>query len=121
MARLPPTEEAAIQHVYRAYHQVQNWLGVDKNLTNWGWTSNEQGLFPVTYLKDTAPQTLLKFVSCMCCKECNGRGRKVPENRAKCSGICCFSLSKSCQNITTIEIETPTAKNISSLLGMFSQ
>ncbi|GBP56330.1 hypothetical protein EVAR_28910_1 [Eumeta japonica] len=36
----PPTEEAAAQHAYRTYHQVQKWVGVDKDPINREWTSN---------------------------------------------------------------------------------
>ncbi|GBP62801.1 hypothetical protein EVAR_50630_1 [Eumeta japonica] len=61
-------EEATVQHAYRTYHQVQKWLGVDKNPTIWERTSNQQGFFSVTYVKDPAPQTLLQFISCKCRK-----------------------------------------------------
>uniref|UniRef100_A0A8D8RS01 Uncharacterized protein n=1 Tax=Cacopsylla melanoneura TaxID=428564 RepID=A0A8D8RS01_9HEMI len=73
LARLPPTEEAAAQHSYRTFHQVQKWLGVNLEPTNWGWKSSHQGLIPVMSTKEPAPLTLLKFLSCSCKKGCTGR------------------------------------------------
>ncbi|KAL4705586.1 hypothetical protein ACJJTC_004463 [Scirpophaga incertulas] len=37
-------EEAAAQHSYRTYHQVQQWLRVEKDPTEWGWTRSQEGL-----------------------------------------------------------------------------
>ncbi|KAJ8686012.1 hypothetical protein QAD02_021805 [Eretmocerus hayati] len=39
---LPPSKGAAAQHSYRVYHQLQTWLGLKKDATEWGWkpTSN---------------------------------------------------------------------------------
>ena len=34
---LPPTESAAVQHCFRVYHQLQQWLGNKKEATKWGW------------------------------------------------------------------------------------
>lgn len=64
LARLPPTEEAAAQHSYRTYHQVQQWLGVEKDPTEWGWTRSQEGLTAVASTKEPAPQTLLKLLLC---------------------------------------------------------
>lgn len=121
LARLPPTEEAAAQHAYRTYHQVQKWLGVDKDPTKWGWTSNQQELFPVACVKDPAPQTLLQFISCKCRKGCTGRGCTCQKAGLKCSVICYFCRGKSCQNITTIEIDDSDNEEYIKTLEMFSQ
>ncbi|GBP77949.1 Zinc finger protein 513 [Eumeta japonica] len=58
--------------------EVQKWLGVHKDPTNWGWTSNQQWLFPVTCVKDPAPQTLLHLISCKCRKEYTRQVLNVP-------------------------------------------
>lgn len=41
--RLHPTEEAAAWHSYRTYHQVQKYLAVQKERTNWGRTGASSG------------------------------------------------------------------------------
>ena len=37
LTTLPLTSVAAKQHSYRAYHQVQQWLGNDLSPIEWGW------------------------------------------------------------------------------------
>ena len=88
LARLPPTEEAAAQHAYRTYHQVQKWLGLEKEPTSWGWTKSQQGLIPVTSTKEPAPLTLLKFLSCGCKKRCGGGTCSCRRAGLKCSALC---------------------------------
>ncbi|GBP64228.1 hypothetical protein EVAR_38715_1 [Eumeta japonica] len=118
LARPPPLEEAAAQYAYQTYHQVQKWLEVDKDPINWGWTSNRQGLFPVIFVKDPAPQTLLQFISCNFCKGSNGRGC-IWQKRAKVlcypviSAICYAKISPQLKQMIS------TAKNISSLWRRF--
>lgn len=34
---LPPTYAAAIYHIYRVYHQVQQWIGNNLEPKDWGW------------------------------------------------------------------------------------
>lgn len=37
LAALPPTEEAAQNHSFRTFQQVQAWKGVELDPTEWGW------------------------------------------------------------------------------------
>lgn len=104
LARLPPTEEAAAQHSYRTYHQVQMWLGVEKEPTNWGWTTNQQGLTPVTTTKEPAPLTLLKFLSCKCQKGCRGRSCSCQRAGLKCSALCKVCQGKTCLNTPPLDM-----------------
>lgn len=46
LANLPPTEGAAEQHCYRAYYQLQTWLGNELTVTNWGWKQHQHGIMP---------------------------------------------------------------------------
>ena len=46
LARLPPTRDAARLHDMRTYHQVQTWLGEEKDPLEWGWVRTPLGLFP---------------------------------------------------------------------------
>ncbi|GBO37445.1 hypothetical protein AVEN_161635-1, partial [Araneus ventricosus] len=55
LARLPPTTDAAQLHAMRSYHQVQTWLGNEKDPLKWGWMHTPSGLFPKKAEKDPAP------------------------------------------------------------------
>ncbi|GBP85485.1 hypothetical protein EVAR_89629_1 [Eumeta japonica] len=39
-------EGAAEQHCYRAYYQLQTWLGNELTVTDWGWKKHERGIMP---------------------------------------------------------------------------
>ncbi|GBM36989.1 hypothetical protein AVEN_153933-1 [Araneus ventricosus] len=68
LARLPPTTDAAQLHAMRSYHQVQTWLGNEKDPLKWGWMHTPSGLFPKKAEKDPAPESLLQCISCTCKK-----------------------------------------------------
>ena len=57
--RIAPTTEAAKYDFWRTYHQMQIWLGIDKNPRDRGWATSEQGVMLVTMCADPAPQILL--------------------------------------------------------------
>lgn len=44
LAKLPPTSDAAHQHLLRVYHQIQAWLGFNLPAEEWGgqYTSNNR-------------------------------------------------------------------------------
>lgn len=57
LASLSPTQAAARHHSLRTNHQIQMWIGNEKNPLNWGWKNSKYGLFPIaTY---PAPQSIL--------------------------------------------------------------
>ena len=101
LARLPPTEDAARHHAYRTYHQVQKWLGVNKNPTDWGWKLDDQGLTPITITMDPAPQLM---ISCKCRKCCSG-GCSCRKAGLKCSALCRFCVGKLCRNVISLQVE----------------
>ncbi|GBM47025.1 hypothetical protein AVEN_91969-1, partial [Araneus ventricosus] len=68
LARLPPTTDAAQLHAMRSYHQVQLWLGNEKDPLKWGWMHTPSGLFHKKSEKDPAPESLLQCISCTCKK-----------------------------------------------------
>ncbi|GBN80438.1 hypothetical protein AVEN_196685-1 [Araneus ventricosus] len=70
LARLPPTTDAAQLHAMRSYHQVQTWLGNEKDPLKWGRMHTPSGLFPKKPEKDPAPESLLQCISCTCKKVC---------------------------------------------------
>lgn len=101
LARLPPTADAARFHSLRSYHQIQKWIGNEKNPLEWGWVPTRFGLSPWKMDKDAAPESLLKMVSCNCKKACkNSCGcRKAG---LICSSLCTCSLGESCENVSEI-------------------
>ncbi|GBM31000.1 hypothetical protein AVEN_69239-1 [Araneus ventricosus] len=97
LARLPPTTDAAQLHAMRSYHQVQTWLGNEKDPLKWGWMHTPSGLFRKKSEKDPAPESLLQCISCTCKKGCtNACGcRKAGLH---CSLLCKHCIGQSCEN-----------------------
>ena len=61
---LPPTSNAAAFHSYRAYLQVQQWLGNDDiQPTDWGWRKEEDILVPIEMDSEIAPERVLRLLS----------------------------------------------------------
>uniref|UniRef100_A0A8D8RXL4 Uncharacterized protein n=1 Tax=Cacopsylla melanoneura TaxID=428564 RepID=A0A8D8RXL4_9HEMI len=69
ISSLPPTEGAARQHLYRPYHQVQQWLGNNLPPQDWGWTMKGDVLVPNQTEDPPAPQVLLQTIFCRFMKE----------------------------------------------------
>ncbi|GBO11838.1 hypothetical protein AVEN_34189-1 [Araneus ventricosus] len=97
LARLPPTTDASQLHAMRSYHQVQTWLGNEKDPLKWGWMHTPSGLFPKKSEKDPAPESPLQCISCTCEKGCtNACGcRKACLH---CSLLCKHCIGQSCEN-----------------------
>jgi len=104
--RLPPTEEAATCHVFRAHLQIMQWkmlttVGFDPQ--EWGWRLCDGRYNPVTTDAIVAPDEILNIVRCKC------RG---PCATSQCScrkhGLCCVMACKnchgsSCNNCPTVD------------------
>ncbi|GBN67101.1 hypothetical protein AVEN_32887-1 [Araneus ventricosus] len=87
LARLPPNTDVAQLHAMRSYHQLQIWLGNEKDSLKWGWMHNPSGLFPKKSEKDPAPESLLQCISCTRKKGCtNACGRRKAGQH--CSLLC---------------------------------
>uniref|UniRef100_A0A8D8WE27 Uncharacterized protein n=1 Tax=Cacopsylla melanoneura TaxID=428564 RepID=A0A8D8WE27_9HEMI len=76
ISSLPPTEGAARQHLYRPYHQVQQWLGNNLPPQDWGWTMKGDVLVPNQTEDPPAPQVLLQTIFCRFMKDCSSRFMK---------------------------------------------
>ena len=96
---LPPTSDAAKYHSYRAYYQVQQWLGNELPPTEWGWTriSQNENLVPVVKDKPAAPQKVLKLISCGCKQGCN-RNCKCRKAGLLCTPLCSGCNGTDCTN-----------------------
>ena len=63
---LPPTTDAANQHYYQVYSQVQEWLGNMLPPSEWGWQVIDSKLVPIMMTLPPGPSKLLKYVFCAC-------------------------------------------------------
>ncbi|KYM99414.1 hypothetical protein ALC62_09846 [Cyphomyrmex costatus] len=106
LEKLPPTEDAAKQHCYRAYYQLQTWLGNVLTATDWGWKKYEHGIMPEFTKKDLIPEMLLKTICCSCETGCNNKKCGCKKHGLKCTHLCtnCDSSEK-CSNYETKSYE----------------
>ena len=99
---LPPTSDSAKYHSYRAYYQVQKWLGNDIiNPIGWGWTRSEH-LIPVIKDQAAAPDKILKLISCGCKQGCS-RNCKCRKVELFCTILCSGCNGRDCLNIENVE------------------
>ena len=103
LASLPPTADAADQHFYRVYFQVQKWLSNDLDPQNWGWEMKDI-LIPVTMNKKPAPKLLLDLVFCNCKKgSCNNCTCK--KAGLYCSNVCGSCCIRMCPNLPPLPLD----------------
>ena len=61
---LPPTSDATTYHSYRAYHQVQVWMGFENiDPLQWGWKLQREMMMPIPMQKAPAPDCSRYFVA----------------------------------------------------------
>ena len=111
---LPPTSEAAHQHFYRVFYQVQEWKGVLLNPIDWGWKRENGRLKPITTLREPAPEKLLKIVSCNCKSGCEYLKCECRKNGLHCSSMCGYCTGHGCSNRTPTIEEDDDVDNMTS-------
>jgi 5'-3' exonuclease len=96
--RLPPTENAALQHIYRVHLQVVQWktlMDTDLQPEDWGWRVVDGRYVPVATVLPAAPDDILTVIRCKCKME-----TKRPCSTQLCSclkhGLACVSACKNC-------------------------
>ena len=99
---LPPTSAAAKYHSLRVYHQVQQWRGVHKRATEWGWRLKDDKMLPVATDLQPAPEYLLEAINCNCKTDCSSR-------RCSCVkfGLYCSPACGQCKGLLCCNIEPP--------------
>jgi len=96
LASLPPTKDAAKQHSFRVYYQVQIWLGNNLHPEEWGWKRSLDGsLEPVMTMDPAAPDSILKAIFCRCSGSCGARCG------CRKAGINCTSVCGNCEGRCT--------------------
>lgn len=107
LEKLPPTEGAAREHSFRAYLQLQRWLGNNKNPMDWGWKKTSEGFLMPKYTEEKLiPDILLAKISCSCKKGCNTAKCSCRKHGLKCTNLClsCFR-SDDCSNAEEVVVE----------------
>jgi len=99
---LPPTFEAAQQHIFRVYYQIQKWLGNELNPLDWGWVMRDNMLWPKTTNQPPAPDCLLHMIFCNCTKGC-GPLCGCRRLGLHCSAVCGYCQGLSCLNTEPVE------------------
>ena len=91
LASLPPTMNAAQYHLFRVYLQTQQWLSVDLNPQEWGWSFNGHILTPITMTAMPAPDNILKMIFCSC--------QNICKSTCSCrkAGLYCSTICRNCQ------------------------
>ncbi|KAL4702881.1 hypothetical protein ACJJTC_005792 [Scirpophaga incertulas] len=111
LSSLPPTTDAAIEHLKRVYLQTQIWLGNDINIGDWGWKYLNNMFIPITMNQLPAPDNLLQMLFCNCKKGC-GAACGCRKSGLYCSVACLHCNGDSCLNtLPTIKM-TEVEENI---------
>lgn len=95
---LPPTYAAAIYHIYRVYHQVQQWIGNNLEPKDWGWKLENGILVPTKTHLPPAPEELLKIIRCNCKSNCESKRCNCKRHGIVCSMSCGECRGTSCSN-----------------------
>lgn len=104
LASLPPTSDAARQHSFRVFLQVQEWRNVKLKPSEWGWKIINGQFTPIPALQEPAPQHILCLLACNCKKGCDRRSCECRRNGLKCSNMCGYCSGYGCSNrLTPIE------------------
>ena len=97
---LPPSSGATKYHSLRVFHQVQVWLGNEKNVPpeKWGWKISDGSMIPILTDKPPAPEELLKGIRCSCKTGCHSLRCTCRRNGLECS-VACGECRGVCLNI----------------------
>ena len=94
---LPPTSDAARQHFYRVYLQVQKWMSYEINPEKWGWEKSTT-LNPILMKQQPAPDEILNMIFCTCKSGCIKDTCTCRKSGLQCSNICKSCSTDTCKN-----------------------
>ena len=86
--KLPLTEPSLKYHSYRVHHQILEWLGNSFLPNEWGWFYSDNVLLPRTTDGQSAPNELLKSLSCSCEGDCSTIRCGCRKGGYECSSVC---------------------------------
>ena len=96
---LPPTSAAAKYHSLRVNHQVQQWRGVHKCATEWGWRFKDDKMSPVATDLQPAPEYLLEAINYNCKTDCSSTRCSCVRFGLYCSPACGQRKGLLCCNV----------------------
>ena len=93
--RLPPTQDALIQHLKRSQHQLMIWINASVAKPNLplpeesGWTLSGDSLIPVLMTSEAVPSACVELVTCGCkTRKCNTGRCTCNKNKIGCTLGC---------------------------------
>ena len=93
------TESAAVQHCFRAYHQLEQWLGNKQEATKWDWRKSNVGLQCMLSEDSLIPSELIKKISCRCETGCKKSTCSCRKYGLYCTNLCGGCYGESCTNV----------------------
>lgn len=103
LANIPPTSDAAEQHFFRVYYQIQLWLSKKLSPEKWGWKEENGILVPIKMTQKAAPSEILNMIFCSCKTGCkinsNCSCRKAGLSCTNACGHCQTGNCTNCQNL----------------------
>lgn len=114
---LPPTDEAAIQHVRRARLQALIWRAADKSeppkleICAFGWKLEAGIPSPEFGTTAVAPSSVLQIVACSCKSQppCSTNRCSCRSARLSCTTYCSCSGDEVCANEHTVSMDSMSA------------
>lgn len=103
---LPPTDDAAVQHIRRARLQVLIWRAADQmappdtDITQYGWKIENNMLTPVAGTSAIAPPSVLQSIACSCKSShpCSSQRCSCHVSALSCTSYCKCGADDSCAN-----------------------
>ena len=115
--RLPPTENAAIYHIYHVHLQVVQWntfMKTDLKPEDWGWRTIDGRYEPIMTDLEAVPEELLSVVRCKCKADgrrpCSTQLCSCIKNGLSCVAACKNCNGEQCQNVSKPNLDI-TAHN----------
>lgn len=95
LASLPSTKSALNQHLFRVYHQVQQWCGDFLDPLQWGWLIKGHDLYPNLGVNEVAPKFIMEMIFCNC-------------KKSQCLTLCAENLAYDALLSAAIAVACPT-------------
>ena len=92
--------------MYRAFYQVQSWLGNQLNPVDWDWKLTDNILDPIQTILPPAPEKLLNTIFCNCKKGCSTKC-------TNCQNQSCSNFQSNAIDEDSCDIDEETADSSS--------
>ena len=99
-AKLPPTQGAVIEHMFRVYFQCTVLKKLSESVldpSEWGWLQDNGIYTPLKSADNCAPEDILQFIRCKCKTKCTSKACSCRKNGLKCV-LTCTNCRGECEN-----------------------